>query len=103
MLSSALTSIARQYPQVKFLQVRAAAIGFGSAAQNTNEESDDEAWDALSGSRLKEVKMEEDAADVVPTILVYRGGKLMHNLVRVDLDEDWRRGEERDIRDILSR
>ena len=47
--------------------------------------------------------MDEQAADVVPTLLVYQAGRLVHNLVRVDLDEDWGRGEERDVRDLLMR
>lgn len=72
---------------VKFLQVRAGSIGFGSAGKEVEDE----------------VEADEAAEEIVPTILVYRAGQLIANLVRVDLEEAWRGGEEQNIRDILKR
>ena len=98
-LSSALKSIARQYPHIKFLQVRAISIGFGSSSfQQQGEEDEDE---SESDKILREAAAEEEAVDVLPTILVYRSGQLVHNLVRVDLDPRWRKGEERDVLDLF--
>lgn len=99
-LSSALKSIARQYPHVKFLQVRAIRIGFGSSA--LQQHGDDEDHDESESDKiLREAAAEEEAVDVLPTILVYRSGQLVHNLVRADLDPRWGKGEERDVLDLL--
>ena len=84
-LTSALAALARVYPRTKFLQVQAAAIGFGRDAE------DDEEFDELNPHTL----------DVLPTLLVYRAGALVANLVRVDLDPLWNHGTEHDIRSLL--
>lgn len=85
-LTSALSSLARMHTHIKFLQVRAGSIGFGSGGKEFSDE----------------MEGDEKAEEVVPTVLIYRGGELLANLVRVDLEEQWKEGRERDVRDILA-
>lgn len=73
-LSSSLTSLATLHPTTKFLQVPAWEIGFGITRPRSN---DDEELDVE--------EMEREAAEVTPTLLIYRDAKLVGNLVRVDL------------------
>lgn len=87
-LTSSLASLARQYPRTKFLQVQAAAIGFG---KSSGQDEEDEEYDEFDSSTL----------EVLPTVLVYKGGVLVANLVRVDLDPLWGQGREKDVRDLL--
>nr|CDI52942.1 related to Phosducin [Melanopsichium pennsylvanicum 4] len=87
-LTASLASLARQYPRTKFLQVQAAAIGFG---KSINDDDDDEEYDEFNPKTL----------EVLPTVLVYKAAKLMANLVRVDLDPMWNQGREQDVRDLL--
>ena len=75
------------HTQIKFVQVRAGSIGFGSGGQHVDDE----------------IEGDEKAEEVVPTLLVYQGGKLIANLVRVDLEPEWKEGQERNIRDILAK
>ncbi|KDN49194.1 thioredoxin-like protein, partial [Tilletiaria anomala UBC 951] len=106
-ISAALTSLARQYPQTKFLQVQATKIEFGCSAEENGvsgeweDDEDEDREESSSRRRLRELEMDEQAADVLPTLLVYQAGQLLYNLVRIDLDDDWGKGEERDIRDAL--
>lgn len=83
-LTASLASLARLYPRTKFLQVQASAIGFGH-------EEEEEEYDELDAKTL----------EVLPTLLVYRAGRLVANLVRVDLDPMWGHGREQDVRDLL--
>lgn len=92
-LTSALSTLARSHPKVKFIQVRAGSIGFGSGGADGAKDEDDR--------DLDEEDFDERAEEIVPTLLVYRGGKVLANLVRVDLDEGWGDGSERRIADIL--
>lgn len=85
-----MTALARLHGQTKFLRVRAAALGFASggggsapAAELDDEDSDEE--DTVD-------------TDMLPTMLVYRGGELMFNWVRVD----WEAGAA-GITDLLTR
>lgn len=73
------------HTNVKFVQIRAGSIGFGSGGKED----------------LDVVEADEVAEEVVPTILMYKAGQLLANLVRVDLEERWGEGSERDIRNIL--
>ncbi|KAJ1020732.1 hypothetical protein NDA16_004124 [Ustilago loliicola] len=90
-LTASLASLARQYPRTKFLQVQAAAIGFGKSANTDDGEEDEEEYDEYNPKTL----------DVLPTVLVYKAGTLVANLVRVDLDPMWKQGREQDVRDLL--
>lgn len=87
-LTASLASLARLYPHTKFLQARASDIGFGTGGADPSEDDEE--------SRL------DKAAELVPTLLVYRAGVVVANLVRVDLDEAWGGGEERSIRELLA-
>ena len=86
LLTASLASLARVYPRTKFLQVQAAAIGFGQ-----DEDEAEQEFDEYNPKTLQ----------VLPTVLVYRAGRLVANLVRLDLDPLWRRGTEQDVRDLL--
>ncbi|EPQ29375.1 uncharacterized protein PFL1_03130 [Pseudozyma flocculosa PF-1] len=99
-LTSALSSLARTYPRTKFLQVQASAIGFGGARPRHDDGTIDEDDEEDEGGDAR--ARQDRAADVLPTLLVYRGGELVANLVRVDLEEAWRGGTEPAIRDLLS-
>lgn len=88
-VTAALSSLARINPTTKFLSVQASSIGFGSGGPDSIDLDD-------------ELSANEKAEDIVPTILIYQGGKLLANLVRVDLHEKWGHGEERDMRNILA-
>jgi hypothetical protein len=73
------------HTNVKFIQVRAGSVGFGSGGKDYD----------------SEFEGDEEAREVVPTILIYKAGQLLANLVRVDLEEKWGDGSERNVRDIL--
>lgn len=83
-----LTTLARLHGQTKFLRVRAAALGFASGGASA------------SAAELDEDSDEEDTVDtdMLPTMLVYRGGELVFNWVRVD----WEAGAA-GIIDLLTR
>lgn len=85
MLTSALSSLARMHPKTKFLQVRAGSIGFGSGGKHDGDADD----------------LDEEAEEIVPTLLVYKAGNIVANLVRIDMDEGWGDGSERCVREIL--
>ncbi|PWN50991.1 thioredoxin-like protein [Violaceomyces palustris] len=113
-LTFSLSSLARQYPLTKFLQVRATSIGFGGGAGGSlinkhhgrGHQDDDDHYDEDDDDDddiLAVMEKEESAAEVLPTLLVYKGGQLVANLVRVDLDDGWKGGSESAVRDILSR
>ncbi|TKY86407.1 hypothetical protein EX895_004556 [Sporisorium graminicola] len=89
-LTASLASLARVYPHTKFLQVQAAAIGFGRSGDEDEEDGEEE-FDEYNSKTLQ----------VLPTVLVYTAGKLVANLVRLDLDPLWRQGTEQDVRDLL--
>lgn len=105
-----LSRLARSYPSTKFLRARAGAIGFASSSgskpsagpvsslnasrllsqrrgvtarrddhsEDEDEDEDDERGDA------DQWEDDEVDTDVLPTLLVYRGGDLAHSWVRVD-------------------
>lgn len=121
-LQNVLEEIAREQPpaisKTQFLQVSAIGIGFGLPgredkqdrharhrflASSSDSSSDDGDDDTPSAQRLKHLKREESVADVVPTLLIYRNGDLVGNLVRPDLIEadDWGRGNHADVVRLL--
>jgi hypothetical protein len=94
--------LARLYPDTKFLRVRAAALGFASTTSVTQVQTsilqrlprsslrdgndDDPYGDDDLEENEDEIVEDEDGIDldVLPTMLVYRDGELVHNWVRVD-------------------
>ncbi|KAJ3888528.1 thioredoxin-like protein [Lentinula edodes] len=105
LLDDALAHLARVYPDTKFLRCRAAALGFATtskpkpiSATRLSKRSirDDNDDDELFGEKDEdddedESSYEEDNVDLdmLPTMLVYRDGELVHNWVRVD----WEAGD----------
>lgn len=94
MLTSALSSLARIYSRTKFVQIRAGSIGFGSGSTKASIIS-------TQDDSIDEEDADEVAEDIVPTLLIYKAGKLVANLVRVDLEAAWGDGSESAIRDLL--
>ncbi|KAF8546992.1 thioredoxin-like protein [Imleria badia] len=117
-LDDTLSKLARLYPQTKFLRARAAALGFASKAPSTKrhrsrqermpgrfvEDNDDDPYDDGEGEEQipyydeDEYEEEDVDTDMLPTLLVYRDGELVHNWVRVD----WEAGKA-GIEELLSR
>lgn len=123
-LDEMLARLARMYPETKFLRARAAALGFASTAvsstpsyrvrSKTNgmpgrfiDDDDDEEDPYSDGVNEKpyyddeedEGDQEENVdTDMLPTLLVYRDGELVHNWVRVD----WEAGQA-GVEDLLAR
>ena len=116
-MDDTLSRLARLYRQTKVLRARAAALGFASKGTSLKRYAsppprgmpgrfDDE--DDHYGDGEEEVKTpyydkeeyEEEGVDtdMLPTLLVYRDGVLVHNWVRVD----WEAGEAR-VEVLLSR
>jgi len=108
-----LARLARIYPDTKFLRAQASALGFASKAASSSsrehvtqyrlkpsnirsrydDEVDpyDDGSESLEGESFVHEDDEENEAgtanvdtDVIPTMLVYRDGELVHNWVRVD-------------------
>ncbi|KAF8226754.1 hypothetical protein L208DRAFT_1406542, partial [Tricholoma matsutake] len=107
-LDDTLSHLARLYPDTKFLRARAAALGFVSTTSLTqvrnsriqrpprlslHDRDDDDPYDDDEDSEENTGKIIEDEdgvdLDMLPTMLVYRGGELVHNWVRVD----WEAGD----------
>ncbi|EKM51908.1 uncharacterized protein PHACADRAFT_127917 [Phanerochaete carnosa HHB-10118-sp] len=111
-LDDTLSRLARLYPSTKFLRGRAGALGFAMSKPQTDSSnflsvrppfslrrtpsrqilvpgeyhSDDEQDDDNSDEERTDGGWEDDDVDtdVLPTILVYRGGELVHSWIRVD-------------------
>ncbi len=109
-----MSRLARSYPYTKFLRARAGAIGFASSGSSKpnltlsrfptrglvnvgrtpiqekdeffDDEIEDEKGDDDDEDQDEEEQWEDDEVDtdVLPTLLVYRGGDLAHSWVRVD-------------------
>lgn len=120
-LDEMLARLARAYPETKFVRARAAALGFASTASSSLSTrvrsksdgmpgrfiDDDEEDPYADGAGEKpyyddddeEGEQEEDVdTDMLPTLLVYRDGELVHNWVRVD----WEAGQA-GVEDLLAR
>jgi hypothetical protein len=93
--------LARLYPDTKFLRARAAALGFASTTSTTQVRTSgiqrlsrsnlqdrdyDDPYDEDSEANEDGVTEDGDEVDLdmLPTMLVYRDGELVHNWVRVD-------------------
>ena len=120
-LDEMLARLARTYPETKFLRARAAALGFASAGTSSSRTKgftrldkmpgrfvDDDEEDPYADGAVEkayyddeeEADDEEDDVDtdMLPTLLVYRDGELVHNWVRVD----WEAGAA-GVEDLLAR
>ncbi|KAJ3737755.1 thioredoxin-like protein [Lentinula guzmanii] len=106
LLDDTLAHLARVYPDTKFLRCRAAALGFATSSKpkpiskatrpsRTIRTDDDDLEDDRENHNDHEDEdedpYEEDNVDLdmLPTMLVYRNGELVHNWVRVD----WEAGD----------
>jgi hypothetical protein len=125
-LDDSLGRLARQYPSVKFLRAKASVLGFTSTSTTSNKRSsfssaasritksaitpgrylddDDDDDDDPCGDENEDEDNEggedEDKVDtdMLPTLLVYQDGDLIHNWVRID----WEAGTA-GIEDFLER
>lgn len=103
-LDDTLVHLARSHPSTKFVRCRATAIGFASTTPTTSRTTtsrthrptrsihssfltnDDGFGDGEEDDEEAEGDADEDNVDtdMLPTMLVYRAGELVHNWVRVD-------------------
>lgn len=106
-LDDTLARLARLYPSTKFIRSRAAALGFASKPSSSartravaparrskisrDDDEDDPYGDDEDDERSPVDDDDDDDVDldVLPTMLVYRDGELVHNWVRVD----WEAGQ----------
>ncbi|KAJ7045730.1 thioredoxin-like protein [Mycena alexandri] len=102
LLDDTLARLARVYSDTKFLRARASALGFATTGSSSSrsvpplgrtssipEDETDDPYDEKDFGDDEEVEEDEiyddDVdLDVLPTMLVYRDGELVHNWVRVD-------------------
>ncbi|KAG6916648.1 hypothetical protein DXG01_005934 [Tephrocybe rancida] len=97
LVDGTLARLARLYPDTKFLRARAVALGFAKKTSTSSQSSrsryrDDEDEDDPYGEKEDEEEETDDDnvdLDMLPTMLVYRDGELVHNWVRVD----WEAGQ----------
>ncbi|RDB21020.1 Phosducin-like protein [Hypsizygus marmoreus] len=100
LIDEILARLARLYPDTKFLRARASALGFACKAPAQRRQisrpsrvnrDDDEDEDDEDEHEEKEDYDDDDNVDLdmLPTMLLYRDGELVHNWVRVD----WEAGE----------
>lgn len=122
-LDEVLARLARMYPETKFVRARAAALGFASTSLSSSssrvrsksdgmpgrfiDDDEEDPYVDEAGEKLyydededeDEGEPEEDVdTDMLPTLLVYRDGELVHNWVRVD----WEAGQA-GVEDLLAR
>ena len=97
-----MARLARSYPDTKFLRAKASALGFATtksshilgtplkSTQEEEEEDDDHDSDRYhddpDGDQFDSDNVD---LDMLPTMLVYLNGELVHNWVRVD----WEAGQ----------
>ncbi|KAF7778528.1 hypothetical protein Agabi119p4_2873 [Agaricus bisporus var. burnettii] len=103
-LDDLLARVAKENPATKFLRARATALGFAKVNKSRTKlrsskrqlQTYEEDYDDIFDDDEEEDGDSEDQDDenvdleMLPTILVYRDGELVHNWVRVD----WVAGEE---------
>jgi hypothetical protein len=93
--------LARSFPETKFLRARASTLGFASTSSSSSkvattrrlkpllEINEDDPYADDDGDQDddsdEEIVDDDDVdLDMLPTMLVYRDGELVHNWVRVD-------------------
>jgi len=78
-MDNTLSMLARSHPSVKFVRTRAGALGFAApSSQHRPPRIEDE------DEEEEEEEEQPVDTDMLPTMLVYRDGQLIHNWVRVD-------------------
>jgi hypothetical protein len=87
-LDATLANLARFNPSTKFVRTKASSIGFAAL---DNKESTNFQLSNIAEEETSDPGEEVQAdLDMLPTILIYRGGELLHTWVRVD----WEAGKE---------
>ncbi|KAJ7163612.1 thioredoxin-like protein [Mycena crocata] len=107
LLDDTLSRLARIYSDTKFLRARASGLGFATTATSssssrampqlrratrTHHDDTDDPYnekDIEDDEEEEEIYEDDVDFDVLPTMLVYRDGELVHNWVRVD----WEAGD----------
>jgi len=102
LLDDTLARLARVYSDTKFLRARASALGFASTSSSSSRDGPqinratrvlgDDTDDPYDEKELDDAEVDEEEEvydddvdlDVLPTMLVYPDGELVHNWVRVD-------------------
>ncbi|KAG5651107.1 hypothetical protein H0H81_009838 [Sphagnurus paluster] len=91
LVDETLARLARLHPDTKFLRARAATLGFASKSSAPSRSrrpiQDDDEDDPYADEDEGEENINDDSSvdlDMLPTMLVYRDGELVHNWVRVD-------------------
>ena len=98
-----LARLARSFPDTKFLRAKASALGFATTKTSSksrkfatpleslreeDDEDDDDGFDEKDkyddNEDLEEFDYDDVDLDMLPTMLVYQNGELVHNWVRVD-------------------
>jgi len=97
LLDERLSRLAKGYPNTKFLRAKASALGFTSGGSRKSapasrvskpmraiDEDDPYGSDEAEDESESVVDDDDIDLDMLPTMLVYRDGELVHNWVRVD-------------------
>jgi len=103
LLDEILGRLARSFPETKFLRARASTLGFASTSTSSSKVAttrhlkppleinvddpyadDDGDQDDDSDEEIVDDDDDDVDLDMLPTMLVYRDGELVHNWVRVD-------------------
>jgi hypothetical protein len=106
-LDDTLTQLAHTRPNTKFLRARAAALGFASSAPASRgqprashrasrlstlreDDDDDDPYGPASSDEDNTAGIDEDEVDtdVLPTLLAYHDGELVHTWVRIDWEAE---------------
>ncbi|TFK30242.1 thioredoxin-like protein [Coprinopsis marcescibilis] len=113
LLDDKLSRLARIYPDTKFLRAKAASLGFTAPTRTSRPKpssqvktlkplrvDDDDPYGSDTEESPEDDIVDEDDIDLdmLPTLLVYRNGQLVHNWVRVDWEV-----KDMDIEDFLDK
>lgn len=114
-IDATLARLARQHPQIKFLRARAGAIGFASStvselpdlssshrngnliaiSENDSYSDDGDLYTYDEDEESEDNQNTVTDTDMLPTLLVYQSGQLVHNWIRVDWEaEAWAKRKE---------
>lgn len=100
-----MARLARSFPDTKFLRAKASALGFATTKSSSKphkfgtplkslREEDEDGDDGDGFDEKDEYDDDEDSEaddvdlDMLPTMLVYLNGELVHNWVRVDWEAE---------------